>query len=287
MQYNAAIGIEGNKRADTLAKEAAHKKTAPAYDLCPVAHVKRIVRENSLNAWQDRGLTASGIRSGEKKNTMQHQLFEKLNSIFLYKRGMGRTNTRLSLKVSHCLIDDLRGRVNTDSSDVDASSPAISPTHSVRKTHTPSPNPDRTPRHEIKITVSEPDLENEKEITGGSEKETDESPEEPPPRPVYSDSESSDEEDERDLGGRTYTDKGVEVIILQVYYKTTGTKRFGDSILGRGIRTSSYNPGSFNRGVKKQRAARQCHHDHHQAIIVSTVDHPVSGHCCGLMCLVC
>ncbi|RVE52339.1 hypothetical protein evm_002977 [Chilo suppressalis] len=100
---------------------------------------------------------------------------------------------------------------NTDSSDVDASSPAISPTHSVRKTHTPSPNPDRTPRHEIKITVSEPDLENEKEITGGSEKETDESPEEPPPRPVYSDSESSDEEDERDLGGRTYTDKGVEI----------------------------------------------------------------------------
>ncbi|KAL4713759.1 hypothetical protein ACJJTC_004290, partial [Scirpophaga incertulas] len=97
---------------------------------------------------------------------------------------------------------------NTDSSDVDTSPPHAA----SRKSPTPSPVIDKTPTHEIKITVSEPDFENEKEIVGGSEKEADgEATEEPAAKPVYSDSESSDEEDERELGGRTYSEKGVEI----------------------------------------------------------------------------
>lgn len=67
--------------------------------------------------------------------------------------------------------------------------------------------------------MSEPDIENEKEIDAVTEKEIKEATsEEEAPKPVYSDSESSDEEDERELGGRTYSEKGVEVNILRFYY---------------------------------------------------------------------
>ncbi|XP_028170094.1 uncharacterized protein LOC114359788 isoform X1 [Ostrinia furnacalis] len=103
---------------------------------------------------------------------------------------------------------------NTDSSDIDASPPAASPARSVKKSPCPTPVAEKTPRHEIKITVSEPDLENEKEIDSITEKESERettSEEQPEPKPVYSDSESSDEEDERELQGRTYSDKGVEI----------------------------------------------------------------------------
>ncbi|XP_049881193.1 uncharacterized protein LOC126377499 isoform X3 [Pectinophora gossypiella] len=102
---------------------------------------------------------------------------------------------------------------NTDSSDVEAtSSPPPTPAH-TRKSPAPPPPIDGTPEHEIKITVtSEPD--SEKETGEDTEKETEKestSEAEKPPKPVYSDSESSDEEDERDLGGRTYSEKGVEI----------------------------------------------------------------------------
>ncbi|CAH2098114.1 unnamed protein product [Euphydryas editha] len=67
------------------------------------------------------------------------------------------------------------------------------------------------------ITVtSEPEVEKElaKEAQKENEKTTEEKQvngEKPPSKPVYSDSESSDDEDERELQGRTYTDKGVEI----------------------------------------------------------------------------
>ncbi|XP_075985823.1 multiple PDZ domain protein-like isoform X3 [Anticarsia gemmatalis] len=97
---------------------------------------------------------------------------------------------------------------NTDSSDVEATSPPASPTPSARKSPAPPP-PQKTPQHEIKITVtSETDVE--KEAESASEKQDEkETPAEP--KPVYSDSESSDEEDERELQGRTCSDKGVEI----------------------------------------------------------------------------
>ncbi|GBP62144.1 InaD-like protein, partial [Eumeta japonica] len=106
---------------------------------------------------------------------------------------------------------------NTDSSDVDASTPPTSPTPSV-KSKGPAPAPpiiitQKSPQHEIKITVTA-DSEVEKENTEkeSSEKESISEPETPQGKPVYSDSDSSDEEEDgRELGGRTYTDKGVEV----------------------------------------------------------------------------
>lgn len=69
------------------------------------------------------------------------------------------------------------------------------------------------------ITVtSEPEVE--KELAKEAQKENEKSEEKqvngekPPSKPVYSDSDSSDEEDERELQGRTYSEKGVEVGIL-------------------------------------------------------------------------
>ncbi|KAJ0171999.1 hypothetical protein K1T71_012762 [Dendrolimus kikuchii] len=95
---------------------------------------------------------------------------------------------------------------NTDSSDVEASSPPTSPTQSIRKSPALQPA-QKTPQHEIKITVtSEQEVEKESQ-----EKETEKKEESPAPKEVYSDSESSDEEDERELQGRTYSDKGVEI----------------------------------------------------------------------------
>ncbi|XP_052744345.1 inaD-like protein [Bicyclus anynana] len=100
---------------------------------------------------------------------------------------------------------------NTDSSDVDASSPATSPPRPVKKSQAPPP-----PQHEIKITVTEPEDKDKSPSTNDvkdkQENETEKvNGEAPKPKVVYSDSDSSDEEDERELQGRTYSDKGVEI----------------------------------------------------------------------------
>lgn len=51
----AHVGLEGNERADELAKEAAlGKKTRPDYDLCPVSFAKRQIRMESLGEWNTR-----------------------------------------------------------------------------------------------------------------------------------------------------------------------------------------------------------------------------------------
>ncbi|CAG4994865.1 unnamed protein product [Parnassius apollo] len=100
---------------------------------------------------------------------------------------------------------------NTDSSDVEASPPAPPRKPSHKKYPAPKAV-DRAPKHDIKITVtSEAGTEKEGEID--AEKETKEkgSSETEASKPDYSDSDSSDEEDERELGGRTYSEKGVEI----------------------------------------------------------------------------
>ena len=59
----AHAGMEGNERADHLAKEAALRlKRAPDYDRCPVSFVKKSIRMDSLDEWNRRylaGETAS------------------------------------------------------------------------------------------------------------------------------------------------------------------------------------------------------------------------------------
>lgn len=59
----AHVGMEGNERADQLAKEAAvGSKGRPNYDLCPVSYVKRTIRSGTLEVWNHRygtGDTAS------------------------------------------------------------------------------------------------------------------------------------------------------------------------------------------------------------------------------------
>ncbi|XP_023953798.2 uncharacterized protein LOC112057581 [Bicyclus anynana] len=59
----AHVGIEGNERADALAKEAAlFSKKAPDYSAFPTSYAKRIIRNDTLQNWQKRytdGSTAS------------------------------------------------------------------------------------------------------------------------------------------------------------------------------------------------------------------------------------
>ncbi|XP_045777032.1 uncharacterized protein LOC123875323 [Maniola jurtina] len=51
----AHAGLEGNERADNLAKEAALKsKRKFDYDSCPVSFIKRSIRMRSLDEWNDR-----------------------------------------------------------------------------------------------------------------------------------------------------------------------------------------------------------------------------------------
>lgn len=67
-------------------------------------------------------------------------------------------------------------------------------------------------RNHLQITVtSEAGTEKEGEIDAEKESKEKGSSETESSKPVYSDSESSDEEDERELSGRTYSEKGVEV----------------------------------------------------------------------------
>lgn len=62
----AHVGLEGNERADELAKDAAlNKKTKPNYDMCPVSFIKRQIRMESLVEWNRRyveGDTAATTR---------------------------------------------------------------------------------------------------------------------------------------------------------------------------------------------------------------------------------
>lgn len=56
----AHIGLEGNERADVLAKEAALSlKCKPHYDRCPVSFAKRTIRQGSVDEWDLRYTTES------------------------------------------------------------------------------------------------------------------------------------------------------------------------------------------------------------------------------------
>lgn len=51
----AHAGLQGNERADQLAKEAAQRlKTKPDYDLCPISFVKSLIRRETVDKWNRR-----------------------------------------------------------------------------------------------------------------------------------------------------------------------------------------------------------------------------------------
>lgn len=51
----AHVGVEGNERADHLAKEAAQTANLhPDYDVCPISYIKRMIRQESIRQWDQR-----------------------------------------------------------------------------------------------------------------------------------------------------------------------------------------------------------------------------------------
>ncbi|XP_049874511.1 uncharacterized protein LOC126372706 [Pectinophora gossypiella] len=78
----AHAGLEGNERADQLAKDAAQRvKTKPNYDLCPVSYLKRQIRIESLEKWNERyraGTTASTTKLFFPDATMAYKIVKKL-----------------------------------------------------------------------------------------------------------------------------------------------------------------------------------------------------------------
>lgn len=78
----AHVGIEGNERADMLAKEAAlHKKTASDYDLCPLSYIKRTIREETQRQWKQRyedSETASTTKLFFPTTDEAHKVLKKL-----------------------------------------------------------------------------------------------------------------------------------------------------------------------------------------------------------------
>ncbi|XP_060801061.1 uncharacterized protein LOC132901903 [Amyelois transitella] len=54
----AHVGIVGNELADAAAKEAAERKTATLHNFFPLSHAKRLLRQRTLDAWQQEYVSA-------------------------------------------------------------------------------------------------------------------------------------------------------------------------------------------------------------------------------------
>lgn len=91
----AHAGLEGNERADQLAKEAAtNLKKRPDYDLCPISFVKRHIRMRTLDEWNRR------YRSGQTASITKI-FFPDAVAAYRTIRKMEITNIRTQIMTGH------------------------------------------------------------------------------------------------------------------------------------------------------------------------------------------
>lgn len=98
----AHCGIEGNERADELAKQAALRdRRQPFYDKYPLSYAKRLVRSDSINDWQkvyDTSQAGSTTKLFFKNVTLAYQTLRKISLDNFYAQiftGHGGFNSYL------------------------------------------------------------------------------------------------------------------------------------------------------------------------------------------------
>ncbi|XP_037296687.1 uncharacterized protein LOC115455319 [Manduca sexta] len=112
----AHAGMEGNERADELAKDAALKsKTKPQYSRCPVSYVKRQIRAESVDEWDRRyteGETASTTKIFFPNVVEAHRIMKQtpidpiLTQVFTGHGGFSEYLHRFKCKESPACICD-------------------------------------------------------------------------------------------------------------------------------------------------------------------------------------
>jgi len=73
-------GIEGNERADSLAKEASTIDTAPIYDSIPLSYVKRNLKNKSIQQWEQRWISST---KGAITKQFFPRVIDRLNNTLL------------------------------------------------------------------------------------------------------------------------------------------------------------------------------------------------------------
>ncbi|XP_063827121.1 uncharacterized protein LOC135076627 [Ostrinia nubilalis] len=114
----AHAGMEGNERADELAKEAALRlKKKPDYDECPISFVKRILRQDTIGEWEKRYQTEQTAKTTKLFLPSAAQAYRMIRSVQPYGKltqiltghgGFAQYLNRFKCRESpSCACDDL------------------------------------------------------------------------------------------------------------------------------------------------------------------------------------